>query len=85
MVSISNMDTFYYYIDKVFVLKEGREIEMHLQYMESLDKVSNKYQETWMIYKYDDFYVLEINNEMYAINSLVETFEIEECDEPERG
>lgn len=85
IVSVSNMDTFYYYINKIFVFKEGREIEMHMQYMESTDEVSDKHQETWMISSYDNFYVLKINNKLYTIDSLVETFDIEECNEPERG
>lgn len=84
VISISNMDTNYYYMEKIFVFKEGEEIEMHLKYT-SVGEISDEYDAVMMVYRYEDITTVEFNNKVYATNTDAETLDIIICDEPERG
>ena len=83
-VITSNLDSEYYYVEKVTISKEGGEIEIGLKYMTPHGNVSNKGEKPFMVYMYD-YYVLEFYDDSFAAQSIVDSLMVEECDEPERG
>ncbi|MFD0962443.1 hypothetical protein [Pseudofulvibacter geojedonensis] len=84
IASTSNLDTFYYYIDKISINKNGNEIEISLKSIAQDGSISDKYHiKPFMVYLYDH-YVLEFNHKSFAIKSIVDSLKVEECDEPKR-
>ncbi|MDY8136065.1 hypothetical protein [Aquimarina sp. 2201CG5-10] len=80
----SNLDSDFYYIEKISVFKNGDEIEISLKRISTEGNISNEYIKPFMVYHYN-YYVLEFYDKSFAVKSIVDSLEVEECDEPERG
>ena len=79
----SNLDSDFYYIEKILVTKDGEEIEMTLKRITSEGKLSDDYIKSFMVYNYD-FYVLEFYENSFATPASAYPLDIEECEEEER-
>lgn len=84
IASTSNLDTDYYYIEKVTVNKDGDEIELSLKSISTDGSLEEYNINPFMVYRYD-YYVLEFYDKSFAHESVVYHLEVEECEEEDRG